>query len=123
SRRRRQAARSPSSVPTSITAGPCPSSRSPSWTAIPSRGRIRVVDFVAVVVARGTARAPLTTRVRLLDDAAGDAIAGIAGRVGRVVVLGGVDHHGGAAVLKHGVGLALFQGDILVHDPEREVPV
>jgi hypothetical protein len=32
-----------------------------------------------------------------------------------------VDHHRGATLLEHGVGLALFQGDVLVHHLERKV--
>src|SRR6476469_5286501 len=68
-------------------------------------------------------RAHLATHVLLLDDAAGDAIAGIAGWVGGVVVLGGVDHHGSATLLEDRVRFALFQGDVLVHDLERQVSV
>ena len=48
----------------------------------------------------------------LADDAAGDAVAGVAGRIALVVVRLGVDHERGAVVVEQRIGLALVERDL-----------
>src|SRR5262249_38315990 len=112
------AARSPSSAQTSTTAGRSPSCLSPSSKATSSRARIDPVGAGSVRIPASGFRHSAWC---LLDDSAGDAIAGIAGRVGHVVVLARVHHHRRAAVLEHGVGLALLERDLLDDDLLRQV--
>src|SRR5262249_6917502 len=56
----------------------------------------------------------------LFDHAAGDALAGIAGGVGDVVVLAGVDHNGGAVGLIDGNWVSLIERDGLFFDDEGQ---
>ncbi len=55
------------------------------------------------------------------DHAAGDAVAGIAGGVGYIVVLAGVDHERGAGLLKQRARLVLGERDVLVDDGHLEL--
>src|SRR6266581_2374609 len=59
------------------------------------------------LVARSTRRCGGGLGGVLGDHAAGDAVAGVAGGVGDLVVRLGVDHHRGAALLEGGIRLAL----------------
>ena len=53
--------------------------------------------------------------MQLFDHAAGDAAAGIAGRIGLVVVAAGMDHDGRAVGVEHRVRLAFLERDGGVH--------
>src|SRR5215471_19978141 len=54
------------------------------------------------------------------DHAAGDAIAGIPGRIALVVVLAGVDHRRGAALMEDRIGLAFVECDRRIEHLEFE---
>jgi len=56
-------------------------------------------------------RATDRRRRGLADHAAGDAVAGIAGRIAFVIVLAGVDHGRRAAGMEDGIRLAFVEGD------------
>src|SRR5690349_14735874 len=59
-------------------------------------------------------------RAAWLNDAAGDAVAGIAGRIGLVVVRLGVNHQRRAVAVEQRIRLALVQGDGFVQHLDRE---
>ena len=72
-------------------------------------------------MARQAARRAADRRAARLDHAAGDAVAGVAGRIGLVVVRLGVDHQRRAVIVEQRVRLALFQRDRRVHDLDRKL--
>jgi hypothetical protein len=59
----------------------------------------------------------------VLDHAAGDAVAGVAGRIGLVVVGLGVDHQRRAVGVEQRVRLARLERDLAVEDLDREIAV
>ena len=86
-----------------------------------ARSRLLGADPAVDRIASGAGAGELPTALAaaLLDHAAGDAVAGVAGRIALVVVGLGVDHERRAVVIEHRVRLALLQRDRRIDHLDR----